>query len=301
MKVLVAGGSGFVGTRLCRELADRGHDVTALSRTPGEDLPEGVDGATGDVTAFDSIADHVDGQDAVVNLVALSPLFKPTGGDGRQYEVHLGGTRNLVRAAEEGGADRFLQQSAIDADPDGLTHHLKAKGQAEEVVRDSDLDWTILRPSVIFGEGSELVPFTKMLKRWFAPGIPLYPLPGGGERTRFQPIWVEDLAGMMADAVVDDEHVGATYELGGPEVLTLRDVVEKVFAAEGRSVRVVPLPMGLAKVGLTAMGAVPGFPMGPDQYRGLKVDNTTEDNDVGAFGVDPDDLQRFDAYLGVDR
>jgi NADH dehydrogenase len=151
---------------------------------------------------------------------------------------------------------------------------------------------------VVFGEGGEFVSFTKRLKRLFAPGVPVYPLPGGGQ-TRFQPVWVGDLVPMVAAAVEDDAHAGETYEVGGPETLTLREVVELVYESDGSSVSVVSLPMALAGVGLSVMDAVPGMPMGRDQYRSLRFDNTTADNDVGAFGVDEADLTAFRSYLGV--
>jgi len=297
MKVLVAGGTGFIGSSLCRALAEGGHEVTALSRSAG-DAPEGVASAVGDVTDYDSIADEVAGQDAVVNLVALSPLFEPKGGNVMHDRVHRGGTRNLVRAAEEGGVEGFLQLSALGADPDGDTAYIRAKGQAESIVRGSDLDWTIFRPSVVFGEGGEFVSFTKRLKGLFAPGVPLYPLPGGG-KTRFQPVHVEDLVPMLVASLDGGEHVGETYEVGGPETLTLRQVTDLVYAAERRGVTIVPLPMPLAKIGLSVLGAVPGFPMGPDQYRSLRFDNTTADNDIGAFGVEESELTTLAAHLGV--
>ncbi|MFW6000088.1 MAG: complex I NDUFA9 subunit family protein [Halorubrum sp.] len=297
MKVLVAGGTGFIGSYLCRALAAADHAVTALSRSP-EETPEDVTGVSGDVTDYDSIASAVDGHDAVVNLVALSPLFEPDGGNRMHDRIHRGGTKNLVRAAEDGGVERFVQLSALGADPNGDTAYIRAKGQAEGIVRDSGLDWTIFRPSVVFGEGGEFVSFTKRLKEMFAPGVPLYPLPGGG-KTRFQPIHVEDLVPMIAAAVTEDEHAGETYEVGGPEVLTLRQVTDLVYEAERKGVTIVPLPMPLAKVGLSVLGAVPGFPMGADQYRSLKFDNTTADNDVAAFGVDPNELTTLGEHLGI--
>ncbi|MFW5918352.1 MAG: complex I NDUFA9 subunit family protein [Haloferacaceae archaeon] len=292
MKILVAGGNGFIGTNLCAELHDRGHDVTALARDPERaDLPGEVDTAVGDVTAADSLSEPVEGQDAIVNLVALSPLFKPSGGDEMHMTVHLEGTRNLVEAATDAGVERFLQMSALGADPDGATAYIRAKGRAEEVVRDSSLSWTIVRPSVVFGEGGEFVSFTKLL----APPY-LTPLPGGG-KTRFQPIYVGDLVPMLAEAVEDDEHAGQTYELGGPEKLTLADVARIVHGADGRSATVLPIPMALAKVGLSVLDALPRAPMGRDQYRSLQFDNTTTNNDVGVFGVDESELTTLSAYL----
>ncbi|VTT85919.1 NADH dehydrogenase 32K chain homolog [Halorubrum sp. DM2] len=297
MKVLVAGGTGFIGSYLCRALAEDGHAVTALSRSP-EETPEGVTGVSGDVTDYDSIESAVDGHGAVVNLVALSPLFEPEGGNRMHDRIHRGGTENLVRAAADGGVERFVQLSALGADPNGDTAYIRSKGAAEGIVRESDLDWTIFRPSVVFGEGGEFVSFTKRLKGMFAPGVPLYPLPGGG-KTRFQPIHVEDLVPMIAAAVADEEHAGETYEIGGPEVLTLRQVTDLVYEAEKKGITILPLPMPLAKIGLSVLGAVPGFPMGPDQYRSLKFDNTTADNDVAAFGVDAAELTTLGEHLGI--
>ncbi|MFB6169974.1 MAG: complex I NDUFA9 subunit family protein [Haloarculaceae archaeon] len=292
MKVLVTGGTGYIGEQLCTELDERGHDVTALARHPeSADLPAGVERVQGDVTASDSIEAAFEGQDAVVNLVALSPLFKPRGGDRRHFEVHLRGTENVVAAAEEHDVGRLVQMSALGADPDGPTAYIRAKGQAERVVRESDLEWVILRPSVVFGEGGEFVPFTRKLTPPFVA-----PLPGGG-KTRFQPIWVGDLVPMLADAVEGEAHAGETYELGGPEVVTLAEVARRIHRAKGRPLTVVPVPMALAGVGLKVAGSIPGFPMGADQYRSLRMDNTVEDNDVDAFGYDEADLRTLDDYL----
>ncbi|MFB6146090.1 MAG: complex I NDUFA9 subunit family protein [Halobacteriaceae archaeon] len=295
MDVLVTGGTGFIGTHLCRELVDRGHDVTALSRDPDpKAVPAAVEVAVGDVTAYDSIEGAVEGVDAVVHLVALSPLFQPSGGAHRHAEVHRDGTENVVRAAETAGVDRLVHLSALDADPDGPTAYLRAKGEAEEIVRDSSLDWTVFRPSVIFGDGGEFVSFTRTL----TPPL-VAPLPGGG-RTRFQPIWVGDAVELFADALAGDDHVGEVYEIGGPEVLSLADVARMAARAEGGSVQVVPIPMSLAGLGMSVAGAIPGVPFGRDQYRSLQIDNTAPDNDVAAFGVETGDLTTLGSYLGLD-
>ncbi|MFB6106888.1 MAG: complex I NDUFA9 subunit family protein [Halobacteriaceae archaeon] len=287
MQVLVAGGTGFIGRHLCRVLADRGHGVTALSRSRDADVPDGVTLATGDVTDYGSIAGHVDEHDVVVNLVALSPLFEPRGGNEMHDRIHLGGTQNLVDAAANGRVDRFVQMSALGADPNGPTAYVRAKGRAEAAVREADVEHVIVRPSVVFGDGGEFLAFTKKL----TPPV-LAPLPGGG-RTRFQPIWVGDLAPMLADAATAPDHAGRTYELGGPAVLTLREVAKLVRPG----VTVVPVPMALAGVGLGLAGAIPGVRMGGDQFRSLKFDNTTDDNDVTAFGRTPDSLRTLADYL----
>ncbi|WP_435176210.1 complex I NDUFA9 subunit family protein [Halorussus sp. AFM4] len=292
MNVLVAGGTGFIGTPLVRELDDRGHDVTVVARDPDEaDLPASVERVRGDVTARDSIDAAFEGQDVAINLVALSPLFKPPRGK-THASVHLGGTENVVAAAEDHGVRKLVQMSALDADPDAPTEYLRAKGRAEQVVRDSGLAFTIFRPSVIFGDGGEFVPFTKKLSTPY-----LTPLPGGG-RNRFQPIWVGDIVPMLADAVEPD-HDGETYEIGGPEVLTMADVARLAYRAEGRPVNVVPIPMALVKLGLTAADAVPFVPFGSDQFRSLRLDNVVSRNDVDAFGVDETDLTTLRSYLGL--
>jgi NADH dehydrogenase len=295
MNVLVVGGSGFIGTALCRELSERGHEVTALSRSPDDaDLPADVESAMGDVTAYDSIEAHFEGRDAVVNLVALSPLFKPSGGDEMHDVVHRGGTENCVKAAEAYGVERFVQMSALGADPNGQTAYIRAKGAAEQIVEASSLDWVTFRPSVVFGDGGEFVPFTKKLAPPYVTALP------GGGKTRFQPVHVDDIVPMLADAVEDEAHVGNVYEIGGPEKLTLAEVARLAHRAEGRPVNVVPVPMALAGVGLSVAGKIPGFPMGADQYRSLKFDNTTANNDVGAFGVAEADMTTLSAYLGLD-
>jgi NADH dehydrogenase len=299
MKVLVAGGTGFVGIGLVRELTARGHDVSVLARSPEDaDVPMGVDRIALDLTSADaeSVRAALAGHDAVVNLVALSPLFTPPGGNEMHEAVHLGGTKALVDAAAAVGISRFVQMSALGADPNGETHYIRAKGRAERVVRDSALDWVIVRPSVLFGSGGEFVGFTRMLTTPYVTGLP------GGGNTRFQPIWVGDLVPMLADCVDGEDRGGETYELGGPEVLTLADVARRIYAAEGTSLRVLPIPMPLAKLGLTVGGIIPRFPMGPDQYRSLQFDNSVgggdpNANNVRAFGVDPADLRTFDDYL----
>ncbi len=293
MNVLVVGGTGFIGRNLVRELNHRGHDVTVLARNPDEtDFPDGVECAMGDVTALTSIESAFEGQNAVVNLVALSPLFKTPRG-ATHMSVHLGGTQNVVQVAEEQGVEKIVQMSALGADPTGPTEYIRAKGQAERVVKDSDLRWTIFRPSVVFGDDSEFLSFTKKLTPPY-----LAPLPGGG-KTRFQPIWIGDFAPILADGL-EEEHDGETYEIGGPETLTLAEVAKLVRRANGQSVTVVSVPMSLAGAGLKIGGAIPGVPMGADQYRSLKFDNTVRKNDATAFGVDPDSMTTLAEYLRID-
>ena len=288
MKVLVAGGTGFVGRALCRELGDRGHAVTAASRSADDaDLPAGIEGVTLDVTADDPTS-LVAGHDAVVNLVALASHVQPRG---REHDaVHRAGTQALVRACEATGVGRFVQLSALGVDSDVQTDYFEAKRAAEAIVRGSDLESVIYRPSVVFGDGAG---FLEFLRRFSAARI--VPLPGGG-RMRIQPLWVEDLAPMLAAGVTDDDRAGDCYRLGGPEVLTLAETVRLVRP----EARIVPVPMPLARVGATVAEVLPGVPIGRDQYRVQRLDNTVADNDVTAFGIEEDALSTLSAYLDRD-
>ncbi len=294
MQVLVVGGDGFIGRHLCTELLDRGHDVTALSRTPDEAaVPDGVETVVGDVTAYDSIEPAFEGMDAAVQLVALSPLFKAKGPGDPHDRVHRSGTENCVQAAEAHDVDRFLQLSGIHADPDADTAYLRAKGKAEELVRASELDWTIVRPTVVFGDGDEFGDFVGLVTTPVITGLP------GGGRVHYQPIFVDDLIPILADTLEGGEHVGETYEIGGPEELTLAEVTRLLYRARGSSVRILPVPTVLAKVGLTVMGKVPGFPLGADQAKSMDTDLVVAHNDAAAFGVDESDMTTYGEYLGV--
>lgn len=133
------------------------------------------------------------------------------------------------------------------------------------VVQYSDLDWTVLRPSFIFGEGSETFAF---IEQYTTPYVTV--LPEGGMDPTFQPIWVEDMARITADALEEDEHVGETYDLGGPEVLPFAEVTRMLYRARGTPVKIVSVPMRLAKVGMYAIDPLPSIPFGIDQARALE-------------------------------
>lgn len=289
MDVLVAGGSGCLGRSLCRVLLERGHAVTVASRAPDvADLPAGVETVAADVTD-PPLTDVVAGHDAVVNLVALPSHVQPRG---RSHEaVHLGGTRNLVAAGERVGVDRFVQLSGLGVDSGVETAYFGAKRRAERVVRESTLEWVIYRPSVVFGDGCAFVPFVER----FAPPL-VVPLPGGGD-VRLQPIWVGDLTPMIADGLEDDRHAGRCYEIGGPEPLTLAETVTLI--CDDRIV--VPIPMPLSAVLAMLVDPLPWPPFGRDQHRAFRLDNTTPDDDVTAFGVSPDSLRTLEDYLARRR
>lgn len=285
MDVFVAGGSGFVGRSLCRVLATRGHDVTAASRSPEDsDLPAGVATARLDITESD-LTDVVAGHDAVVNLVALPTHVQPRG---RTHDaVHRAGTAHLLDACEATGVERFLQLSALGLDEGVDTAYFRAKRAAERLVRASSLEWVIYRPSVVFGDGCAFVPFIQRV----TPPLVAF-LPGGG-RLRIQPVWVGDIAPMVADGIEEDRHVAQTYRIGGPETLTLAEMVRQITGCRA----VVPIPMALAAVGFTLAEILPFVPLGRDQYRVFALDNTVPDNDVRAFGVAESELRTLRSWL----
>lgn len=292
MQILIAGGTGFVGRHLCAELLDRDLSVVAMSRDPDPTaVPEGVTLRQGDITEYAGLEEALQDIDVVVNLVALSPLYRPRNGEGMHEQVHVQGTRNLVRAMDATNVDRLIHMSALGADPDGPTAYLRAKGRAEGIVRSADLDETVVRPTVIFGTGAEFVPFVKSVTTPYLTGLP------GGGRMRFQPIWVGDMVGVLADAIEDEQHIGAAYNIGGQEVHSLADVTRMIYRAEDRSVKILPVPLALAGIGLTIAGPLPRIPFGRDQYRSLRLDNTVESNDITAFGRSAADLRTLEAYL----
>jgi NADH dehydrogenase len=294
MEVHVTGGTGFVGSHLSNELAKRGFDVVAVSRSPEKtpiQLDESVERREGDVTRPETV--DFEGADAVVHLVSLSPLFEPK--EATHEAVTEEGTQNVVEECEAADVERLVHVSALGADPDGSTAYIRAKGEAERAVRDSSIGWTIFCPSVVFGDGGEFVSFTKLLTTPYITGLP------GGGKNSFQPVYVGDLVGMVSDSIEEEGHVGETYEIGGPDSLTLAEMSKMVYEAEGRSLCVVSVPMPVAKVGLTLADPLPFVPMGSDQYESLKIDNVVKGkNDVSEFGLSVRDLTTFGEYLGLE-
>lgn len=291
MKVAVTGGTGFVGSNLVNRLTED-HEVTAVSRNPDESavlIDDSVESIEGDVTDPDSL--DFTGFDAVVHLVALTPLFKQP--RSRHLEVHLQGTRNVLGAMEDADVDRLVHMSALGVDQDIDTGYMEAKRKAEGEVYDSGLDWTVFRPSIMYGDGSEYLRFTKLLTTPYLTGLP------GGGKTKFQLLWIGDAAEMIAESLEDDQHVGETYEVGGPKVYTLADSARLIYRSEGKSLRVIPIPMPLARIGLTLAEPFPFVPFGRDQYRGLHLESVTPHNDASEFGFSDEDLRTFEDYLGL--
>ena len=283
-RVVILGGSGFVGRSLVARLLADGHRVDVLSRDAAtrERVPPGAGHRAGDVHDAAFLRDAFAGADAVGNLVGI---LNERGDDGRGFRkvyVELGDA--VIDAMRATGVRRLLQMSALHAG-DGASHYLQARGEAEAHVVASGLDWTLLRPSVIAGPGDGLFcRFAQLLR--FAPGLPL-----GGAGVRFQPVWVGDVAEAFARALVDDATIGRSYDLVGPEVMTLGEIVKLTAKTKGWSRFVLPLPGALGRVQAEVGEHLPGKPISRDNWRSLQRDSTSDDNGLPKLGIVPTDVR----------
>ena len=263
--ITVFGGGGFIGRYVVEALARKGALVRVAQRKPKRAYflqPLGGVGqvqiVAADLTRPASVKRAVDGASAVINLVG-------TFGHDMQA-IHVEGARTAAMAAKEAGASAFVQVSAIGADPASPSVYGRTKGQGEEAVRKAFPGATIIRPSTVFGPEDQ---FTNMFAGMAAlPFVPVI-----APDTKFQPVYVRDRAAAIAAAALDPKaHGGKSYEVGGPDVLTMRALNEKVAAMAGRSPTFLDLPDSIS--GLIAMfGFLPGVPLNRDQWKMLQRDN----------------------------
>ena len=272
LTVAVIGATGFVGDAVTRRLASRGHGVIALSREGARAAgwPEAVEARAADVTTGDGLADALRGADAAVHLVAI-----PRESGGRTFaEVNVRGTQRAVEAASKAGVRRFVHLSVLGVVDDPRLAYLYSKWLGEQVVRDSDLDWVILRPSLLFGPGDGFFNLIKTTLTWWSPG--LVAIPGRGD-ARFQPLSVEDLALAVERSVVDADHSRIVHELGGPDYWTYREIVDEVMRVTGKRRIPVPMPIPLISALTVATDRVlPIFPVSHDQISSLQRPNFTK-------------------------
>ena len=290
--ILVTGASGFVGSHFLPALLGAGHRIVALARTraaaewilgrlePGPRAA--VEIRNGDVTRLDTVRAAVAGVDAVIHLVAI-PRDRNGGADLRL--VNTEGTRNVVVAARDSGVRRFIHQGALGVREDPSLHYASSKAKAEAIVADSGLDWTILKPSLLWGERDGFFNILADLVR-LSPGV--VPIPAGA-RSRYQPMWIGDLARIAARVAADPSTVGQAYELGGPAYWTYREIVEEVLRGMDARRAIVPVPVPLIRLVAGASEAVRiPFPVATDQLRQLAFDNIGPlDGVPRAFGFEP--------------
>lgn len=285
--ILVTGASGFVGSWFVPALVDAGHRVRALVRddeagrrvlvrlAPGQRAQ--VTPVAGDVTDVMSLGPGMAGADLVIHLVAIPRDFS----GGKDLErVNLGGTRNVIDAMKRAGVRRVIHQGALGVTQDPHLHYGRSKARAEAAVSTSGLDWTILKPSLLYGERDG---FFNVIATLVRPPLLAVPIPAR-QRSRFQPLWAGDLARIVVEVVGSSDAVGRVYELGGPEQLTYREMVQAVITAMGKRRVIVPVPLRLIKlVARTSEVVHLPFPVASDQLRQLALDNITAIDAVERF------------------
>lgn len=279
MDVLVTGATGFVGSHVVPALLRAGHRVRALARgARPSSLPADVRMVHGDITDATRLAAALEGCDAVVHLIAIIVER----GLHTFESVNVGGTRELVHACERAGVGRFVHLSALGAAPDDRFPYLASKFAGEEIVRASSLDATVLRPSVLYGQGAGFFRPIVWTLRW----MPVYPLPDGG-RTRFQPLSIEDLAACVVRAL-DGAGSGQTVDLGGPETLDFRALVEVAARALGKRRRMVSVPLAAARPFAFIQSLREDPLVTNEQLDMVVLDNTCDPSEIlRVFGVDP--------------
>ena len=293
-KVCVIGGSGFVGRHVLHLLAAGNCNVRVPTRRRERAkqliLLPNVEGVEANVHAAAELAQLVHGMDAVVNLVGV--LHDARGERGFE-QAHVELTRKVIAACEAGGVRRYLHMSALGADVNGASQYQRTKGAAEALVRASSLDWTIFRPSVIFGrDDSFLNLFALLLK--LLPAMFL-----ASPNTRFQPVFVEDVARALVHSITDVATCGKSYDLCGPRVYTLRELVALVGALTGHRRPIIGLNAALSYLQAFAMELLPVKLMTRDNYYSMKVDNVSAA--PFPFGIVPAAIEAMaPAWLGND-
>jgi uncharacterized protein YbjT (DUF2867 family) len=288
--VTIFGGSGFVGTQVVQLLARAGYRIRVAVRRPdlaGHLKPLGAVGQVvpmqANVRNRDSVQAAVRGASIVINLVAIGIER----GKQRFRAVNVMGARNVAEAAKAAGAARLIQMSVLGADPGSQSLFARSRAMGEAEVRAIFPSAIIFRPSIIFGVGDDFFNLLGSLSRI----LPVMPLFGG--RTRFQPVYVGDVAEAIAEAAMGNAEPGKVYELGGPEILTYRQLVERVLRDTNRRNPLLPLPLGVGKLLAIPMGLLPKPLLTADRVTLLGIDNVvseaaiSERRTFAAFAITP--------------
>lgn len=287
MKVLVTGGTGFVGTHLVNALARRGHEVAVLARDPESArnrYNRPVERIAGNVLEPATLAPAVAGRDAVIHLVGIIH----ESGEQTFQRMHVDAPANVVAAMKSAGVRRLLHMSAMGVSEDAPSDYGRTKAAGEKLVRESGLDWTVFRPSIVFGPGDGFVSLLAPIVRLNPVFIPVI---GSGE-TRFMPVSVYDVSRVYADALEKPETVGRVYDVGGPQTFTLNEIYREIAAAVGKPGKpLVHMPLWWGRFlaarfeGAARRGWIDAPPLTRDQLKSLSRDNTGDVAPaVAAFG-----------------
>lgn len=291
--VTVFGGGGFIGRYVCEILLKRGHRVRVAQRQPRTAhflQPLGQVGQIGfvraDLTRAEQVRSAVEGADAVVNLCGVF--------QGNVYGIHVDGARNVADSARDGGLRALVHISAIGADAASESTYGRTKGEGEAAVRAAFPGATILRPSVVFGPEDNLT--NRLAGLSWLPAVPVI-----RASCKFQPVYVRDLALAIAKAALEPRsYAGKTFEIGGPQAMSMRELVTQVQMAAGQEKDLVEMPDFVSSL-MSRFGFLPGAPLSRDQWRMLQRDNVPADGMAGleAFGIEPTPLGTVaPAWLG---
>ena len=283
--VCVLGGSGFIGSHIVHLLDAAGIQVKVLTRRRESakrlTLLPNVQVVECDVMDDASLLRELLGTDAVINLLGI--LHE---GHGATFAaIHAEFPRRLVQACREIGVNRLLHVSALNADVAGPSAYLRSKGEGEIAVRQSGLDWTIFRPSVVFGQGDRFLSLFARLARLMPVMLLASP------EARFQPIWVEDLAAAIARSVGEPQTVHQSYDLCGPTVYTLRELVAYAALCSGAEPCIVGLSPQLSYLQARLMELLPVKLMTRDNLRSMQVDSVCHCAFPAIFGITPTPLE----------
>lgn len=288
LKIVVLGGTGFVGRALVHALQAAGHRVDVLSRNRETQRDLGVyeNVRTLSTKVYDAadLTRHFFAADAVINLVGV---LQNNGFGGKDFErAHVTLTDTVIAAMRKAGVKRLLQMSSLRAG-EGDSHYLRTRGQAEARVKSSGLDWTLFQPSVIFGPGDGL--FSR-----FAPALKLLPiLPLARADARFQPVYVKEVAQAFVLALASAHTIGKTYPLVGPKTYTLGELVKYTAKVLGVSRLVLPLPNVIGRLQGLAFDVLPAAlkPFSSDNFKSLAIDSVSERNGLTELGIRPTPLE----------
>ena len=298
-RVVVFGGSGFIGRYVVKRLAAAGHPVRVACRDVESAKFLKPMGSVGQIAPLltnvrypNSVAAACEGMDWVINLVGI--LFES---GGQTFDsVQAEGAGAIAKAASAAGASKFVHLSAIGADANSESLYAQSKAAGEAAVRDAFPTATIIRPSVVFGPEDELFNRFADLAR-FSPALPLI----DGGHTKMQPVYVGNVADAICKALQDDACAGQTYELGGPEVMTMKEIMEYTLAEAGMKRLLLPLPSSIAALQARVLELLPKPPLTRDQLKLLAHDNVVADDAKGFadLGITPTPVEAVvPRYLG---